>query len=149
MWGLVAICGWCWVAFMLFVGLRLLDRDSQALRYGQLNLPFILVHQPVNLAIAFYVVKWELSIPIKLLVVSLGAFAVSIGVCELVIKRVGFLPVLFAPKVGPSTSVVEPQEAAPASRPGSVTSALPAPCLVVARLAWGLKRGGVLCRAWW
>ena len=123
-WGLIAACGWCWTAFVLFIGMRYLDRDSKALRYGQVTLlPFFLLHQPVILAIAYFVVQWEATIAIKLLVVVLGAFAVSIGLTELVIKRVGILRLLFGMKPRPSTPVVQPQEAAPASQPGSATPA--------------------------
>jgi len=124
LWGLMAVCGWCWTAFMLYIGMRYLDRDSKVLRYGlSVNLPFFVVHQPVILAIAYFVVQWEASIAIKLLVVVLGAFVVSIGLTELVIKRVGILRVLFGMKARPSTPVVQPLEAAPASHTGSVTPA--------------------------
>jgi glucan biosynthesis protein C len=123
-WGLLATCGWCWTAFMLFIGMRYLDRDNKALRYGlSANLPFFVVHQPAILAVAYFVVQWEVTIAIKLLIVILGGFVVSIGLTELVIKRVGILRLLFGMKVRPSTSVIQLQEAAPASRPGSVTSA--------------------------
>jgi glucan biosynthesis protein C len=124
LWGLIAACGWCWTAFMLFVGMRYLDRDSKALRYGlSANLPFFVVHQPAILAIAYFVVQWEVSIALKLLVVILGAFAVSIGLTEFVIKRVGILRILLGMKVRPSAPVVQPQEATPPIRPGSVPSA--------------------------
>jgi hypothetical protein len=123
-WGLIVACSWCWTAFMLYIGMRYLDHDSQALRYGQATLlPFFVVHQPAILAIAYFVVQWEAPIAIKLLVVVLGAFVVSIGLTELVIKRVHILRVLFGMKEPLSTPVVQPQEAAPASHPGSVTSA--------------------------
>jgi glucan biosynthesis protein C len=123
-WGLIAACGWCWTAFMLFIGMRYLDRDSRALRYGQATLlPFFLVHQPAILAVAYFVVQWEAAIVIKLLAVVLGAFVVSIGLTELVIKRVGILRVLFGMKAPPATLLVQPPEAAPESQPGSVTSA--------------------------
>jgi glucan biosynthesis protein C len=99
MWGLVAASGWCWTVFMLFIGMRYLERDNQALRYGQATLlPFFVVHQPVILAIAYFVVQWEASIAIKLLVVVLGAFVVSVGLTELVIKRVPILQVMFGMK---------------------------------------------------
>ena len=123
MWGLIVVCGWCWTAFMLYIGMRYLDRDSKVLRYGlSANLPFFVVHQPVILAIAYFVVQWEATITLKLLVVVLGAFAMSIGLTELV-KRVGILRLLFGMKVRPGTSIVQPQEAAAASQPGSVASA--------------------------
>lgn len=100
-WGLIAACGWCWTAFMLFIGMRYLDRDSAALRYGLgAILPFFVVHQPVILAIAYFVVQWETSIPIKLLVLVLGSFLVSIGLYEWVIKRVGILRLVFGMKAG-------------------------------------------------
>ena len=124
MWGLIAVCGWCWTAFMLYIGMRYLDRDSKVLRYGQATLlPFFLLHQPAILAIAYFVVQWEAPIAIKLLVVVLGAFVVSIGLTELVIKRVGILRLLFGMKAQPRTPVVQPQEAALPTRPGSVPSA--------------------------
>jgi hypothetical protein len=124
LWGLIAASGWCWTSFMLFIAMRYLDRDSKVLRYGlSVSLPFFVVHQPVILAIAYFVVQWEASIAVKLLVVVLGAFAVSIGLTELVIKRVGILRVLFGMKVRPGTSIVQPQEATPASSPGSMTPA--------------------------
>ena len=124
MWGLIAACGWCWTAFMLYIGMRYLDHDSEALRYSQATLlPFFVVHQPAILAIAYFVVQWEAPIAIKLLVVVLGAFALSIGLTELVIKRVRILRVLFGMKEPPSTRLVQPQEAVPAGRPGSVPSA--------------------------
>jgi len=124
MWGLLAVCGWCWTAFMLFIGMRYLDSDSKALRYGQATLlPFFLLHQPAILAIAYLVVQWQASIALKLLVVVVGAFALSIGVTEFVIKRIGILRVLFGMKVPPSTPAVQIQEAVPASRPGRAGSA--------------------------
>jgi glucan biosynthesis protein C len=124
MWGLIAVCGWCWTAFTLSIGMRYLDRDSKVLRYGlSANLPFFVVHQPVILAIAYFVVQWQASIAIKLLVVVLGAFVVSIGLTELVIKRVGILRALFGMKALPRTPALQPPEATPAGRPGSVTPA--------------------------
>jgi glucans biosynthesis protein C len=102
-WSLVVVCAWCWSSFMLFIGMRYLDSDSKALRYGQATLlPFFVVHQPVILAIAYFVVQWEATIAIKLLVVVLGAFGVSIGLTEWVIKRVGILRSMFGMKDEPT-----------------------------------------------
>ena len=101
LWGLIVACGWCWAAFFLSIGMRYLDSDSKALRYGQVTqLPFYVVHQPVILAIAYFVVQWEAIVPFKLLVVVLGAFVASIGLVELLIKRVGVLRVLCGMKGG-------------------------------------------------
>lgn len=99
MWAAIAVCSWCWTAFMIFIGMRYLDHDSKALRYGQETLlPFFVLHQPVVLFIAYFVVQWEASIMIKMLAVTIGALLLTTGLCELVIKRVGFLRLLFGMK---------------------------------------------------
>jgi glucan biosynthesis protein C len=110
LWGLIPASGWCWTAFMLFIAMRYLDRDSKVLRYGlTANLPFFVVHQPVILAIAYFVVQWEVAIAVKLLVLILGAFAVSIALTELV-KRAGILQVLFGMKLLPKAPAAQPTE---------------------------------------
>jgi glucans biosynthesis protein C len=101
LWGLVGACGWAWTILMLYVGMRFLDRQTRPLRYLlEIMLPFFVVHQPVVLAIAYVVVQWQASIPVKLLAVGVGAFMVSIGLVELVIKRIGWLRLLFGMKDG-------------------------------------------------
>ena len=42
-------------------------------------MPFFLLHQPVILALAFYVVRWHVGIPIKLVTVLVPAFLVTAG----------------------------------------------------------------------
>jgi len=99
MWGCIVICSWSWTAFTLSIGMRYLDQDSKARRYGQVTLlPFFVVHQPAILAVTYFVVQWEATILVKSLAVVFGAFMLSLGLCELVIKRIGFLRLLFGMK---------------------------------------------------
>jgi glucan biosynthesis protein C len=85
----------CYSLTMLFVGMRFLKFTNRWLRYGQeAALPFFVVHQPVIIAIAFYVVQWNLGISIKLPIVVLGSLAISIGLYE-VIRRVRLLRFVF------------------------------------------------------
>jgi hypothetical protein len=98
-WACMATCGWCWSAFMLFIAMRYLDQDSKMLRYGQeINLPFFVLHQPVVLAIAYFVVQWPLPVWVKFPFLVLSSFAVLIALIELLVKRVGFLRFLFGMK---------------------------------------------------
>ena len=98
-WACVSAAGWCGTAFMLFIGMRFLDRNSRALQYGlQVMLPFFVLHQTVILAVAYYVVQWDMALLPKLLVVMLGSFAITLALCEFVIKRVSFLRILFGMK---------------------------------------------------
>jgi glucans biosynthesis protein C len=120
-WGLVAACGWCLTAFMLYVGMRFLDRNNRGLQYSQeALLPFFVIHQPVIIVIAFFVVQWSVGIWPKMLVVFVGSFLISIGIVEFIIKRVGTLRVLFGMKAG---QVVPALGAAPQKIHAGSTSA--------------------------
>jgi glucan biosynthesis protein C len=115
-WALVVVNGWTWTTFMLYIGMRYLDFANRYLRYGQQAvLPFFLLHQPVILAIAFYVVQWDAGIPVKLMVVLFGSFGASLAIYELLIRRVGFLRILFGMKAPAKPSILAPQETAPAA----------------------------------
>lgn len=98
-WGVWSVNSWCWTMVMLWVGMRFLDFTNRWLQYGQEAIvPFFLFHQPVIVAIAFYVVQWQASILVKLLVVVLSSFVVTLGLYELVVRRVGPLRALFGMK---------------------------------------------------
>jgi len=95
-WSLVTVNAWCWTIFMVFVGMRFLDFSNAWLRYAQeAVLPFFVIHQPVIIVIAFFVVQWVAGIPAKLLVVVLSSFVVSVGLYEWVLRRIGALRLLF------------------------------------------------------
>ena len=84
----------CIIAFgysltMLFVGMRFLDFSNKWLRYGQeAALPFFVLHQPVIIVIAFFVVQWDTGVLIKLPVVVISSFIVTIGLYELIVKHI-------------------------------------------------------------
>jgi glucan biosynthesis protein C len=117
LWGLIAASAWCWTGFMLFIAMRYLDRDSKVLRYSlQANLPFFVVHQPVILAVAYVVVQWDAGILPKFLVLVSISFAVSLGLYQFVIRRIGLLRALFGMK---------PLAKAPTAQPAEVPGVLP------------------------
>ena len=96
-WSVVVVSGWCWTTFALYVGTRFLNFRNCWLEYGQeAILPFYLFHQPVIVTIAFYIVQWDISaqlgasvdILVKLPIVVLGSFAVTLGLYEALVRRV-------------------------------------------------------------
>ncbi len=90
----------CFSVGMLFIGMRFLDFTNKVLRYGQeAALPFFVLHQPVIIVIAFFVVQWNSGIWIKLPIVMLGSFLVTIGLYELVVRRIRLLRLLFGIKI--------------------------------------------------
>jgi peptidoglycan/LPS O-acetylase OafA/YrhL len=95
-WG---INSWCWTMVMMNIGMRYLDYTNKWLRYGrEASYPFFFVHQPVIIFIAFYAVQWQAHLLIKLLVVVIGSFAISLGIYELLVRRINPVRALFGMK---------------------------------------------------
>jgi glucan biosynthesis protein C len=89
----------CYSLTMLFVGMRFLDFTNRWLRYGQeAALPFFVLHQPVIVIIAFFVVQWNAAIAAKLPIVVLSSFVVSIGLYEWIVRRIRPLRLAFGMK---------------------------------------------------
>jgi peptidoglycan/LPS O-acetylase OafA/YrhL len=81
------------------MGMRYLDFGNRWLEYGQVAImPLFLLHQPVIIAIAYYVVQWDVGILVKLPVVLLGSLAVTLAIFEMFIKRFGPLRAFFGMK---------------------------------------------------
>ncbi len=98
-WTAWGINSWCWTMVMMYIGMRHLDYTNKWLQYGRkASYPFYFVHQPVIITIAFYVVQWEVDLLIKLLVVVIGSFAVSLGLYELLVRRINPVRALFGMK---------------------------------------------------
>jgi glucan biosynthesis protein C len=98
-WTLFTACGWCWTAVMLFVGMRFLNASNKVLQYGkEALLPFFVLHQPAVIVVAYFVVQLEAGLWPKLLAVLAIAFAVSLGLVQFGIRRVGPLRSMFGMK---------------------------------------------------
>jgi glucan biosynthesis protein C len=97
---LVSALALCCCLLILYIGQRFLDFSNHWLRYGQeAALPFFVLHQPVIVVIAFFVVQWQTGIWIKLSVVVLSSFIVTISLYEFVIRRLPLLRRIFGMKV--------------------------------------------------
>jgi peptidoglycan/LPS O-acetylase OafA/YrhL len=91
-----AVVAYSWSVFMLFVGMRFLDFTNKQLKYAQQAvLPFFLVHQPAIIVVAFFIVQWDIGIPVKVLLVVGSGLVLSIGLYELVIRRIRPVQALF------------------------------------------------------
>jgi glucans biosynthesis protein C len=76
--GLYSLQGWAWAVAALGVGMRMPRfRTPLPGAVADAAMPFLLVHQPVILALAFFVVGWHAGIPAKLVVLLVTSFAAS------------------------------------------------------------------------
>lgn len=99
LWALFAVAGWCGSTFMVFIGMRFLNRANRALTYSlDALLPFFVLHQPVVIVFAYFVVQWNMALLPKLLILLVASFAVTLALVEFVIKPVGVLRMLFGMK---------------------------------------------------
>jgi peptidoglycan/LPS O-acetylase OafA/YrhL len=98
-WTILSVNGWSWSLFIISMGMRYLDFRNRWLEYGQTAImPIFLIHQPVIIVLAYYVVQWDTGILVKLPVVLLGSLAVSLAIFEVFIKRIGPLRAFFGIK---------------------------------------------------
>lgn len=98
-WTCFITCSWCWAAFMLFVGARFLNFGNKWLHYIlEAILPFYVFHLPVITVIAFFVVQWDAGILPKALMLVLASFLMTVGIYELLIKRIGPIQIAFGMK---------------------------------------------------
>ncbi|HVD00458.1 MAG TPA: acyltransferase family protein [Candidatus Dormibacteraeota bacterium] len=76
-----------WVLICLNIGLRWLDFGNRFLTYAnEAVMPFYVIHHPVIVVIAFYVVQWQAGVWTKNVFLVVTALAVTIAIYELVIR---------------------------------------------------------------
>ncbi|MCP4415325.1 MAG: acyltransferase [Chloroflexi bacterium] len=92
LWLVFSMTSWCTAVYVLALGQRHLNFSNKWLVYGNATImPIYLLHQPIIIIIAFYIVQWEVGILVKLPIVVLGSFLVTVSLVELAVRR--FKPV--------------------------------------------------------
>jgi hypothetical protein len=93
------ICWSCLVAICGFAG-RHLRFNNRLLKYAnEAVLPFYILHQTVILTVGYYVIRLDTSLWVEYLIIVFSAFAVTVALYELLIKRFNALRFLFGMKL--------------------------------------------------
>ncbi|MBN9391426.1 MAG: acyltransferase [Chloroflexi bacterium] len=96
---------WFLLCAVLAFGSRYLNFSNPILKYvNRAAYPVYILHQTVIVMVAYFVVTWDLNVLLKYLVVLGFSIAISLGLYELVISRVGLFKVLFGMKAGKRTT---------------------------------------------
>jgi hypothetical protein len=96
---LFSLMGWGWALSALYLAMTRLNFANKWLVYGNDTImPFYLLHQPVIIIIAFFIVQWEAGISTKLLVIGISSLLITLGLVELLIRRIKPVRVLFGMK---------------------------------------------------
>jgi glucan biosynthesis protein C len=93
------LMSWGWALNVLYLAMAYLNFSNKWLVYGNDTImPFYLLHQPVIIVIAYFVVQWHAGIPLKLLVVVISSFLITLGLVELLIRPFKPMRMLFGMK---------------------------------------------------
>jgi len=96
---LFTLSSWCWALCVLYLAMRTLNFSNKWLVYGnETIMPFYLLHQPVIIVIAFFVVQRNTGILPKLLVVLISSFVITLGLVELLIRPFKVTRMIFGMK---------------------------------------------------
>jgi peptidoglycan/LPS O-acetylase OafA/YrhL len=94
------LMSWGWALDVLYLGMKYLNFTNRWLEYGnETILPFYLLHQPVIIVIAFFVVQWDVNLWVKLFVILISSFLITLGLVELLIRPFRPMRRLFGMKI--------------------------------------------------
>jgi glucan biosynthesis protein C len=82
-----SIASWSAVVFMLSLGAKYLNFNHKMLAYGnEAVLPFYLFHQTIILIVGFFVIRWNIGILPKFLIVTVISFSLILVLYDLLVK---------------------------------------------------------------
>ncbi len=84
----------CWIIFVLSVGAKYFNFSNNVLVYGnEAVLPFYILHQTIILCVGWFVIRWNIGILPKYMIIVAVSFALIMVVYEGVVRR--FSPIRF------------------------------------------------------
>jgi len=79
---------WMWNLAVLYAGIRWLNTPNPVLDYAKQSLvPFYVIHHPVVLTLASFVVTWSIGLWPKFAIIVILGYAITIGIYEVVVRR--------------------------------------------------------------
>ena len=83
-----------WVIFVLSIGAKYLNFNNNVLAYGnEAVLPFYIFHQTIILCVGWFVIRWNIGILLKYLIIVIVSFSIIMALYEGIVRR--FDPVRF------------------------------------------------------
>jgi glucans biosynthesis protein C len=96
---LLSIAIWSMTVSALYLAMRFFNFSNKVLQYAnEAILPFYIIHEPVIVIIAFFVLAWDIPTGVKYVFVSTAALLVTLALFELLIRRIKPIRWLFGMK---------------------------------------------------
>ena len=109
---------WSWLLAVLYLGIRWLNFPNRMQRYAEESvLPVYVIHHPVVLLIASFVVTWNLGVWPKFALILVSVAVLTLGIYEFGVRRWRATRLMFGLNPVPAPSTRPSQ---PASRPQPV-----------------------------
>lgn len=101
----MSIGNFCWVMFILSLAARYLNFNHRILAYGnEAVLPFYIFHQTIILCVGLFVIRWNIGIGPKYLIIALVSFALIMALYDLLVRRFNLLRFFFGMRPKKKTS---------------------------------------------
>ena len=108
------IIAWFWVVGLVGLFSAHVNRTSRLLRYlAEAAYPIYVLHVAAIVSVGYFVVGWEAPLLVKYIVIMAGAFIITLGVYDLLIKRLRVTRLLFGLRGAPAPEAPPPVPAAP------------------------------------
>ncbi|MFX1406971.1 MAG: acyltransferase family protein [Promethearchaeota archaeon] len=93
------INGWSWMIVVLALASKYLNKDHKSRKFlNEIVLPFYVLHQTIIVIVGFYIVRLDLNIFSKYLIISSLSFVIIMGLV-LIIRKVNALRFLFGMRI--------------------------------------------------
>lgn len=85
---IMSIGRWSWIAFVLSLGAKYLNFYNKALSYGsEAVLPFYVLHQTIILCVGWFIIRLNMGILPKYVIIAVTSFALIMVLYELLVRR--------------------------------------------------------------
>jgi len=92
----MGIASWSWVVFILSLGAKYLNFNNRTLAYGnEAVLPFYIFHQTIILSVGWFVIRWNMGILPKYLIISVVSFVLIMALYELLVRHINIVRFFF------------------------------------------------------
>ena len=93
---MMSIGRWSWIIFVLCLGAKNLNFNNNSLAYcNEAVLPFYIFHQTIILCVGWFVIRWDIGILPKYLIIVVASFTLIITLYEGLVRRFNLVRFLF------------------------------------------------------
>jgi hypothetical protein len=100
-----SICRWSWILYFLSLGAKDLNVNNKVLAYSsEAVLPFYILHHTIIVCVGWFVIRWNIGILPKFLIIVVTSFAFIMVMYELLVKPFNGVRFLFGMRPRKKTS---------------------------------------------